>query len=68
MKLKELRKSKNMTAVELAKELGVRTRSILRWDKEGLGNASFKHVVKMSELFNVGLENFVKTDTVINFE
>lgn len=35
MKLKELRKSKNMTAVELAKELGVRTRSILRWDKEG---------------------------------
>lgn len=55
MRLKELRKAKRITGVQLAKELGISERSIIRWEKEGLGNASFKHVVKISQLFEVDL-------------
>ena len=51
MGLKELRKAKGITGIQLAKELGVSERSIIRWEKEGLRNASFKHVVKISQLF-----------------
>jgi len=55
MRLKELRKAKRIIGVQLAKELGISERSIIRWEKEGLGNASFKHVVKISQLFEVDL-------------
>lgn len=55
MRLKELRKTKGITGAQLAKELGVSERSIIRWEKAGLGNASFKHVVKVSQLFEVDL-------------
>lgn len=55
MGLKELRKAKRITGIQLAKELGVSERSIIRWEKEGLRNASFKHVVKISQLFEVDL-------------
>lgn len=55
MGLKELRTAKGITGIQLVKELGVSERSIIRWEKEGLRNASFKHVVKISQLFEVDL-------------
>ena len=55
MRLKELRKAKRIIGVQLAKELGISERSIISWEQDRLGNASFKHVVKISQLFEVDL-------------
>lgn len=59
MRLKELRKVEGITGAQLAKEFGVSERSIIRWEKEGLGNASFKYVVKLANIFGTELERFI---------
>lgn len=52
---KRIEKGKRNYRNTAGKELGVSERSIIRWEKEGLRNASFKHVVKISQLFEVDL-------------
>lgn len=53
MGLKELRKARGVTVSQLEKEVGVSERTVRRWEKEGLGNASFKYVVNMIEALEV---------------
>ena len=59
MRLKELKKEKGITGVQLAKKLGVSERSIIRWEKEGLGNTSFKYVVKIAEMLDIEVEALI---------
>lgn len=59
MRLKELKKEKEITGVQLAKKFGVSERSIIRWEKEGLGNTSFKYVVKIAEMLDIEVEALI---------
>ena len=54
MKIKELRLERGLTKVQLAKELGVNKRTILRWEQDMM-SMSLKNAVKIAEFFEVSL-------------
>ena len=58
MKIKELRVERGITKVQLAKELGVNKRTILRWEQDMM-SMSLKNAVKIAEFFEVSLDELV---------
>ncbi|WP_175064056.1 helix-turn-helix transcriptional regulator [Streptococcus salivarius] len=58
MKIKELRLERGLTKVQLAKELGVNKRTILRWENDMM-SMSLKNAVKVAELFGISLDELV---------
>ncbi|WP_175057837.1 helix-turn-helix transcriptional regulator [Streptococcus salivarius] len=58
MKIKELRIERGLTKVQLAKELGVNKRTILRWEQDMM-SMSLKNAVKIAEFFEVSLDELV---------
>lgn len=59
MKIKELRLERGLTKVQLAKELGVNKRTILRWEQDMM-SMSLKNAVKVAEFFGISLDELVK--------
>ena len=57
MKIKELRLERDLTKVQLAKELGVNKRTILRWEQDMMC-MSLKHALKLAEFFEVSIDDF----------
>lgn len=55
MKIKELRLERGLTKVQLAKELGVSSRTIIRWEKDMM-SMSLKHAIKMAKIFQITLD------------
>lgn len=55
MKIKELRLERGLTKVQLAKELGVSSRTIIRWEKDMM-SMSLKHAIKMAKIFQIKLD------------
>ena len=60
-KIHTLRKSHNMTKIELAKELNVSLEEIVNWEK-GITMPDLKSVIKISDLFNVSTDYLLKED------
>ncbi|ETS93045.1 DNA-binding helix-turn-helix protein [Streptococcus sp. SR4] len=58
MKIKELRLERGLTKVQLAKELGVNKRTILRWEQDMM-SMSLKNAVKVVEFFGISLDELV---------
>lgn len=58
MKIKELRLECGLTKVQLAKELGVNKRTILRWENDMM-SMSLKNAVKIAEFFEISLDELV---------
>ena len=59
MKIKELRLGRGLTKVQLAKELGVNKRTILRWENDMM-SMSLKNAVKVAEFFGISLDELTK--------
>ena len=59
MKIKDLRLERGLTKVQLAKELGVNKRTILRWEQDMM-SMSLKNAVKVAEFFGISLDDLVK--------
>lgn len=59
MKIKDLRLERGLTKVQLAKELGVNKRTILRWEQDMM-SMSLKNAVKVAEFFGISLDELVK--------
>lgn len=58
MKIKELRIERGLTKVQLAKELGVNKRTILRWEQDMMC-MSLRHAVEIAKFFEVSLDELV---------
>lgn len=58
MKIKELRLERGITKVQLAKELGVNKRTILRWEQDMM-SMSLKNALKIAEFFEVSLDELM---------
>ncbi|WP_455445000.1 helix-turn-helix transcriptional regulator [Streptococcus salivarius] len=58
MKIKELRLERGLTKIQLAKELGVNKRTILRWENDMM-SMSLKNAVKIAEFFEISLDELV---------
>lgn len=58
MKIKELRLERGLTKVQLAKELGVNKRTILRWEQDMMC-MSLKNAVKVADFFEISLDEMV---------
>jgi putative transcriptional regulator len=58
MKIKELRLERGLTKVQLAKELGVNKRTILRWEKDMMC-MSLKHALKLADFFEVSIDDLI---------
>ena len=54
MKIKELRIERGLTKVQLAKELGVNKRTILRWEQDMMC-MSLRHAVRLAQFFEIRL-------------
>nr|CAE52357.1 putative transcriptional regulator [Streptococcus thermophilus] len=59
MKIKELRVERGLTKVQLAKELGVNKRTILRWE-QGMMCMSLKYAVRLAKFFEISLDELVE--------
>jgi putative transcriptional regulator len=59
MKIKELRLERGLTKVQLAKELGVNKRTILRWEQDMM-SMSLKNAVRLANFFEISLDELVK--------
>ncbi|MCO4482989.1 putative transcriptional regulator [Streptococcus infantarius subsp. infantarius] len=55
MKIKELRLERGLTKVQLAKELGVNKRTILRWEQDMMC-MTLKHAVRLAKFFEISLD------------
>ena len=55
MKLKELRKAKGVTQVELGKAIGATSRTVARWEAEQV-DMPFKTAVKIAKFLGVRLD------------
>ena len=55
MKLKELRKERGVTQVELGKAVGATSRTVARWEN-GSVDMSFKTAVKIARYLKISLE------------
>lgn len=58
MKIKELRIGRGLTKVQLAKELGVNKRTILRWEQDMMC-MSLKYAVRLAQFFEISLDELV---------
>lgn len=58
MKIKELRLERGLTKVQLAKELGVNKRTILRWEQDMMCK-SLKHALKLADFFEVSIDDLI---------
>ena len=58
MKIKELREEKNLSQLNLAKEIGTSQRNIGRWENEE-NEPSYAQLVKLAEFFNVSIDYLV---------
>lgn len=58
MKIKELRLERGLTKVQLAKELGVNKRTILRWENDMM-SMSLKNAVRLAKFFEISLDELV---------
>ena len=52
MKIKELRLERGLTKVQLAKELGVSTGTIIQWEKDMISN-SLGNAVSITDFFEI---------------
>lgn len=59
MKIKELRIGHGLTKVQLAKELGVNKRTILRWEQDMMC-MSLKYAVRLAKFFEVSLDDLIE--------
>lgn len=59
MKIKELRLERGLTKVQLAKELGVNKRTILRREQDMM-SMSLKNAVRLANFFEISLDELVK--------
>lgn len=59
MKIKELRLERGLTKVQLAKELGVNKKTILRWEQDMM-SMSLKNAVRLANFFEISLDELVK--------
>ncbi|MGQ7467413.1 helix-turn-helix transcriptional regulator [Streptococcus suis] len=59
MKLKELRKSKGVTQVELGKAIGATSRTVARWEAEQV-DMPFKTAVKIAKFLGVNLDELAE--------
>lgn len=59
MRIKQLRLERGLTKVQLAKDLGVNKRTILRWEQDMM-SMSLKNAVKVAEFFEISLDELVK--------
>lgn len=59
MKIKELRVERGLTKVQLAKELGVNKRTILRWEQDMM-YMSLKYAVRLAKFFEISLDELVE--------
>ena len=58
MKIKDLRLERGLTKVQLAKELGVNKRTILRWEQDMM-SMSLKNAVKVAQFSGISLDELV---------
>lgn len=58
MKIKELRLERSLTKAQLAKELGVNRRTILRWEQD-IMCMSLKHALKLADFFEVSIDDLI---------
>lgn len=58
MKIKELRLERSLTKAQLAKELGVNRRTILRWEQDMMC-MSLKHALKLADFFEVSIDDLI---------
>ena len=59
MKLKELRRAKGVTQVELGKAIGATSRTVARWEAEQV-DMPFKTAVKIARYLDVNLEELAE--------
>lgn len=59
MKLKELRKAKGVSQVELGKAIGATSRTVARWEVEQV-DMPFKTAVKIARYLDVNLEELAE--------
>lgn len=59
MKIKELRLERDLTKVQLSKELGVNKRTILRWEQDMMC-ISLKYEVRLAKFFKISLDELVE--------
>lgn len=59
MKIKELRLERGLTKVQLAKELGVNKRTILRWEQDMMC-MSLRHAVRLANFFEISLDELIR--------
>ena len=57
MRIKELRLERGITKVQLAKEIGVNKRTILRWEQDCM---TLKHAVRLADFFEVSLDELIR--------
>lgn len=60
-KLKLIRKNRGLTQEELAEKLDVSRQSIAKWEN-GLSFPEIYHLINLTEIFNVTIDNLVKDD------
>ena len=62
-KIAELRKEKNLTQKELAKELHVTDKAVSKWER-GLSLPDISILIPLSEILNVSLYDLLKGEDV----
>lgn len=59
LNITELRIERGLSKVQLARELGVRVRSIIQWEKDKL-SMTFTNEAKVANFFEISLDSSVK--------
>lgn len=59
LNITELRIERGLSKVQLARELGVRVRSIIRWEKDKL-SMTLTNEAKVANFFEISLDSSVK--------
>lgn len=55
--LRRLRKSKDISRIQIAKDLGVSVRTITRWEQNELETMTLKNAKKLANYFNKSLDD-----------
>lgn len=61
MSITELRLERGLSKAQLARELGVSVRTILRWEQDMMC-MSLRHAVRLVEFFEIGLDELIMMD------
>lgn len=59
MTITEMRIERGLSKVQLARELGVSVRSIIRWEQDVM-SMTLKNAVEVAKFFEVSLDEFVE--------